>query len=351
MVKAIQLQFRSDDGNNSVNIADNTYDGVTINFDISAATHFENGYTSGNIISTIRPPNPPDLDPNDNRSEITYIAIDGNEWKKTDTNHDGDNIRSISLKGKATSSPVGDEVIVPLDFSVTDEVLDLSLNLHWGSHSDNTSDNLKDNFSVLKLIDISSNGNEQVFSLDLLTGAFTWKPNQTKWGTTPTMFVQTDTDLSGAISSGYLIAKDDSNSDSFWENIHSQGDITLGLKIKEGTWVGLKRGDVTGDGVIDTGDLTFLQNWIDRDISGTGILEYRDELSRKAATDALAANALALLVNNFINKGIDWFSIADITNDGVVDTGDLTYLQNAIDEWKDVNGNYVSPLEGTGSWP
>ncbi len=349
MVKAIQLQFRSDDGNNSVNIADNTYDGVTINFDTNAENTFVNGYTSGNIISTIRPPNPPDLDPNDNRSEITYIAIDGNEWKETDTNHDGDNIRSLSLKGKAASSQVGDEVIVPLDFSVTADVLDLSLNFHWRSHNDNTSDNLKDNFSVLKLIDISSNGNEQVFSLDLLTGAFTWKPNQTKWNTTPTMFVQTDTDISGAISSGYLIANNDGNSDSFWENIHSQGDITLGLKIKEGTWVGLKRGDVTGDGGIDTGDLTFLQNFIDSNSyspSNKDIKKYRNELIEKGDQATLD-----LLNNNFINKGIDWFSIADIQNRGIVDTGDLTYLQNAIDEWKDDNGNYVSPLEGTGSWP
>ena len=348
MVKAIQLQFRSDDGNNSVNIADNTYDGVTINFDISAATHFENGYTSGNIISTIRPPNPPDLDPNDNRSEITYIAIDGNEWKKTDTNHDGDNIRSISLKGKATSSPVGDEVIVPLDFSVTDEVLDLSLNLHWGSHSDNTSDNLKDNFSVLKLIDISSSGNEQVFSLDLLTGAFTWKPNQTKWTTTPpTMFVQTDTDLSGAISSGYLIANNDSNSDSFWENIHSQGDITLGLKIKEGTWVGVKRGDVTGDGAIEVGDLTFLANFINSDSSKSrDINVYITELTDKGDTDAID-----ILNNNFINKGVDWFSIADVNNDGNVEVVDLTYLANAMKGLKNDNGDYKSPLEGTDSWP
>lgn len=347
MVKAIQLQFRSDDGNNSVNIADNTYDGVTINFDISAATHFENGYTSGNIISTIRPPNPPDLDPDDNRSEITYIAIDGNEWKKRDTNHDGDNIRSISLKGKATSSPVGDEVIVPLDFSVTDEVLDLSLNLHWGSHSDNTSDNLKDNFSVLKLIDISSNGNEQVFSLDLLTGAFTWKPNQTKWSTAPTMFVQTDTDLSGAISSGYLIANNDSDSDSFWENIHSQGDITLGLKIKEGTYVGVKRGDVNGDGAIEVADITFLANFLKSDSSASrDINDYITELTNKGETAAVN-----ILNNNFKNKGVDWFSIADTNNDGAVEVADLTYLANALKGLKDENGNYISPLEGTDSWP
>lgn len=347
MVKAIQLQFRSDDGNNSVNIADNTYDGVTINFDTNAENTFVNGYTSGNIISTIRPPNPPDLDPNDNRSEITYIAIDGNEWKKTDDNHDGDNIRSLSLKGKAASSQVGDEVIVPLDFSVTADVLDLSLNFHWRSHNDNTEVNLKKNFSVLKLIDISSNGNEQVFSLDLLTGAFTWKPNQTKWNTTPTMFVQTDTDISGAISSGYLIANNDGNSDSFWENIHSQGDITLGLKIKEGTWVGVKRGDVNGDGAIEVADLTFLANFLKSDsAASTDINLYITELTSKGET-----GVVDILNNNFINKGVDWFSIADTNNDGAVEIADLTYLANALKGSKDGNDNYISPLEGTSSWP